>query len=59
MRTIIVSSSLFITVVTSFCIGILSAYAAIQAVLHVFARQPNETPEPAPALLGQEATVEQ
>ncbi|HYN16099.1 MAG TPA: hypothetical protein VES66_09980 [Terriglobales bacterium] len=59
MRTIIVSSTLFLTVVCSVCLGIFSAYIAIQGFFHIFTRQPSQVEEPAPALITQEATLQQ
>jgi hypothetical protein len=54
-----VSSTLFLTVVSSVCLGILSAYIAIQGFFHIFTRQPQQTEEAVPALISHEATVQQ
>jgi len=59
VRTILVSSTLFLTVVSSVCLGVVSAYAAIRGILHTFARHPPQVEEPAPALIAEEATVQQ
>jgi len=59
VRTILVSSTLFATVVTSVSLGIISAYAAIHGILHIFARQPRHQEEQAAPLIAQEATLQQ
>jgi len=59
VRTILVSSTLFLTVVSSVGLGVVSAYAAIQGILQAFAQRPRPQEEPSTALLGQEATVQQ
>jgi len=59
VRTILVSSALLLTVTSSVCLGVASAYAAIQGILHTFARQTRQVDEPAPALIAQEAASQQ
>lgn len=63
VRTILVSSMLFLTVISSVCLGVAAAYAAIQGVLQTFARDPRrlqaEEATSAPTLIPQEATAEQ
>ncbi|MFI5090307.1 MAG: hypothetical protein ACHP7P_09650 [Terriglobales bacterium] len=59
MRTILVSSTLFLTVVLSVGLGIVSAYAAIHGILQVFAQHPRPQEEPLTAFVAQEATVQQ
>jgi len=59
VRTILISSTLFLTVTSAVCLGVVAAYAAVQAVLHTFARQPRPAEESSPALVTQEATIQQ
>jgi hypothetical protein len=59
VRTILVSFMLFLTVVSSVCLGVGSAYAAIQGVLRTFAHHPQQVEESAPALIAHEAPVQQ
>ena len=63
VRTILVSSTLFLTIILSVFLGVISAYGAIQGILQVFAQQPRPLPqpeeEPLPALVAQEAAVQQ
>jgi len=46
-------------VISSVWLGVFSAYIAIQGFFHIFAPQPRQMEEPAPALIAQEATVQQ
>ncbi|HVP53131.1 MAG TPA: hypothetical protein VMT05_13520 [Terriglobales bacterium] len=50
---------LFLAVTSSVGLGVISAWAAIQGILHAFARRPRRAEEPAPALITQEATIQQ
>ena len=59
MRTILVSSTLFLTVTSAVCLGVISAYAAIHAILHTFARRPRPVKESSTGLVTQEATIQQ
>ncbi len=59
VRTILVSSALLLTVTSSVGLGVVSAYAAIQGILHTFARQTRQTEEAAPTLIAQEVASQQ
>ena len=50
---------LFLTVVSSVSLGVYSAYIAVLGFFHIFTRQPSQADEPVPALIAQEATVQQ
>jgi hypothetical protein len=58
VRTILVSLTLLLTVVSSVSLGVGFAYAAIQWILHIFAPDASEASEPAAVLMAQEATAE-
>jgi hypothetical protein len=59
VRTILVSFMLFLAVVSSVSLGVVSAYVAIQGILRTFAHHPRQAEEPASTLIAQEATVQQ
>jgi len=59
VRTILVSSTLLLTVISSVGLGVVSAYGAIQGILQVFAQHPHPQEEPLTALVAQEATAQQ
>jgi hypothetical protein len=54
-----VSSTVLVTIIFSVSLGIISAYGAIQGILHAFARHPRQAEEVRPALVAQEAAAEQ
>ena len=58
VRTILVSSALFLTVALSVGLGIASAYAAIHGILQVFAQHPRSQEEPLSSLIAQEEPVQ-
>lgn len=51
MRTLLVSSTLMLTVLTSVSFGIYAAYAAISGILLAFGRHSRAKTEAAPALV--------
>jgi len=55
----LVSITLFLTVLSSVGLGIFFAHAAIHSVLHIFAPVAREASKPAPVLIVQKATAEQ
>ncbi len=59
VRTILVSSTLLVTVISSLFFGVISAYAAIHGILYAFAHRPQAQEEPGPALIAQEAGLQQ
>jgi hypothetical protein len=59
VRTILVSSTLFATVLFSVLLGVISAYAVIHGILYAFAHRTTPREEPAAVLMAQEATLQQ
>lgn len=56
MKTILASSTVLFTILFSLAFGIACGYAVISAILHAFARKPEEAKAPATAVIASTAS---